>query len=291
MALAKTIALGDRVIHRLGFGAMRITGPGIMGPPPDLAAARETLRALPELGVDFVDTSNAYGPLVSEMLVRESLHPYRGILVATKGGLLRPGPNQWVTDCRPHMLRAAVDNSLKVLGVERIELWQLHRVDANVPLAEQYGAVAELQREGKIHHVGLSNVTVEQLDAAAPHVAVASVQNRYHVIDRGSEPVLARCEQLGIPFIAYFPLATGALAQADSILARVAASIGATPAQAALAWLLARSPSLVAIPGTRQVAHVRENMRALELELTAEQYAAIERVGQKAALLRAPAAT
>lgn len=287
----ESISLGDLTIRRLGFGAMRLTGFGMMGPPADLPAARATLAALPELGVDFVDTSNAYGPLVSELLVRDVLHPYREITVATKGGLLRPGPNQWLVDCRPHQLRAAVDNSLKVLGVERIDLWQLHRIDPKVPLDDQFGTVAELQREGKLRHVGLSNVQVDQIDTAAKHFVVASVQNRYHVIDRTSDPVLARCEQLGIPFITYFPLATGALAQTDSILARIAADIGITPGQAALAWLLRRSPVIVAIPGTANPAHVRENVAAADVRLTDEQFAAIGRIGEKAAMLRAPKPT
>jgi aryl-alcohol dehydrogenase-like predicted oxidoreductase len=285
----ESISLGDLSIRRLGFGAMRLTGFGIMGPPLDLDAARETLRLVPELGIDFVDTSNAYGPLVSELLVREVLHPYRGITVATKGGMLRPGPNQWLVDCRPQQLRAAVDNSLKILGVERIDLWQLHRIDPKVPLDDQFGTVAELQREGKLRNAGLSNVTVEQMEVAAKHFTVASVQNRYHVIDRSNDPVLARCEQLGIPFLAYFPLATGALAAHDSILARVAADIGITPGQAALAWLLARSPAIVAIPGTANPAHLRENVAAADLRLTDDQLAAISRVGERAAMLRAPA--
>jgi pyridoxine 4-dehydrogenase len=283
----ESISLGDLTIGRLGFGAMRITGPGIMGPPPDLDAARATLRALPELGIDFVDTSNAYGPLISELLVREVLHPYKGIRIATKGGLLRPGPNQWLVDCRPQQLRAAVDNSLHVLGVERIDLWQLHRIDPNVPLDDQFGTMAELQREGKLRNLGLSNVTPDQVDLAAKHFAVASVQNRFHVIDRTFEPLLVRCEQLGIPFIAYFPLATGALAKSDSILVRVARDIGITPGQAALAWLLKRSRSIVAIPGTSSPEHLRENVRAADVRLTDEQFGAIGRVGEKAALLRA----
>lgn len=285
----ESISLGDLTIRRLGFGAMRITGPGIMGPPPDMEAARATLRALPELGVDFVDTANAYGPLVSELLVREVLHPYKGIAVATKGGFLRPGPNQWVIDCRPQQLRTAVDNSLKLLGIERIDLWQLHRIDPKVPLDDQFGTMAELQREGKIRNLGLSNVVADQIDAAAKHFTVASVQARYHVIDRTFEPVLQRCEQLGIPCIAYFPLATGALAKPDSILARVAADIGITPGQAAIAWLLKRSPAIVTIPGTSNPEHLRENVRAADVRLTDEQFAAIGRIGEKAALLRGPA--
>jgi len=284
----ESIALGDLKIGRLGFGAMRITGPGIMGPPADMDAARATLHALPELGIDFVDTSNAYGPLVSELLVREVLHPYKGIAVATKGGFLRPGPNQWLIDCRPQQLRTAVDNSLKLLGIERIDLWQLHRIDPKVPLDDQFGAMAELQREGKIRNLGLSNVMVEHITAAAKHFTVASVQNRYHVIDRTFDPVLVHCEQLGIPFLAYFPLATGALARPESILTRVAADIGITPGQAALAWLLRRSPAIVAIPGTANPQHLRENVAAASVRLTDEQFHAIGRVGERAALMRGP---
>ncbi len=283
--------LGDLEIGRVGFGAMRITGPGIMGPPPDVEAARATLAALPELGVDFVDTSNAYGPLVSEMMIRQALHPYRGISIATKGGFLRPGPNQWLIDCRPEQLRAAVDNSLRLLGVERIDLWQLHRIDPKLPADDQFGAIGELVREGKIRNAGLSNVEREHIDAAAKYFTVASVQNRFHVIDRTFEPVLSRCEELGIPFIAYFPLATGPLAGPESILTRVAKDIGITPGQAALAWLLKRSPSIVVIPGTANPDHLRENVAARDIVLTDEQFAAIGRVGDKAAMLRAKPGT
>jgi pyridoxine 4-dehydrogenase len=282
--------LGDLEIGRVGFGAMRITGPGIMGPPLDGEAARATLAALPELGVDFIDTSNAYGPLVSEMLIRQVLHPYRGIAIATKGGFLRPGPNQWLIDCRPEQLRAAVDNSLKLLGVERIDLWQLHRIDPKVPVEDQFGTIGELVRSGKIRNAGLSNVEPEHIDEAAKYFTVASVQNRFHVIDRTFESVLARCEALGIPFIAYFPLATGALAGPESILTRVAKDIGITPGQAALAWLLKRSPSIVVIPGTANPDHLRENVAARDIVLTDEQFAAIGRVGEKAAKLRGTAA-
>ncbi|HEX4451666.1 MAG TPA: aldo/keto reductase [Kofleriaceae bacterium] len=282
--------LGDLEIGRVGFGAMRITGPGVMGPPPDIEAARATLAALPELGVDFIDTSNAYGPLVSEMMIRQALHPYRGIAVATKGGFLRPGPNQWLIDCRPEQLRGAVDNSLKLLGVERVDLWQLHRIDPKVPVEDQFGTIGELVRSGKIRNAGLSNVEPEHIDAAAKYFTVASVQNRFHVIDRTFEPVLSRCEELGIPFIAYFPLATGALAGAESILTRVANDIGITPGQAALAWLLKRSPSIVVIPGTANPDHLRENVAARDIVLTDEQFAAIGRVGEKAAKLRGTAA-
>jgi aryl-alcohol dehydrogenase-like predicted oxidoreductase len=282
-----TITIGDFQVSRLGFGTMRIVGPGVIGVPPDLPAARETLRLVPELGVNLIDTANSYGPLIAELLVREVLHPYRGLLVATKGGLLRPGPFQWHTDCRPEMLRAAVKNSLVTLGVERIDLWQLHRIDPEVPADEQFAAIAEMQREGLIRHIGLSNVWSEQIEAARKHFTVAAVQNLYHVIDRRSEPVVEYCEQNGIPFIAYFPLATGALAARDSILQHVAAKIGVTPGQAALAWLLKRSPSIAVIPGTQNPEHLRENVAAASVELSDEHYAEIERIGRKADQLRA----
>lgn len=283
---ASRVTIGDRAIRRLGFGTMRLVGRGVMGPPPDVAAARECLRLLPSLGVDFVDTANSYGPLIAEMLVREVLHPYASVTVATKGGLLRPGPLQWKNDGRPEALRVAVDNSCKVLGVEQLALWQLHTPDPNVPLAEQFGAMAELQREGKIAHLGLSNVDVDKLELARQHFTVASVQCLYHVIDRTNEPVLRRCEALGIPFIAYYPLATGALAARDSILARVAAKHGMTPGQAALAWLLHRSELIVAIPGTQNPDHLRENVRAADIELSPEQLDEIGRVGERADKLR-----
>jgi aryl-alcohol dehydrogenase-like predicted oxidoreductase len=283
---AGRVSIGHLSIHRLGLGTMRFTGPGIFGPPPDLEAARATLRTARELGVDFIDTSNAYGPMVAELLVRQTLHPYAGVVVATKGGLLRPGPEQWVKDGRPVALRAAVEASLKVLAVERIALWQLHRLDPQVPRDDQLGTLADLQREGKIEHLGLSEVTIDDIEAARRHFAVASVQNRYHLIERRNESVLRYCEQAGIPFIAYFPLATGALAAADSILVRAAARLGITPAQAALAWLLRQSPVLVAIPGTCNPAHVRENIAAAAITLSDDDAAEIDRIGRKAALLR-----
>jgi pyridoxine 4-dehydrogenase len=282
-----TIAIGDIEVSRLGFGTMRIVGPGVIGLPPDLAAARETLRLLPELGVHLVDTANASGPVIAELLVREVLHPYRGLVIATKGGLLRPGPFQWHSDGRPEALRAAVAGSLVTLGVERIDLWQLHRIDPEVPADEQFAAIAQIQRDGLIRHVGLCNVWGEQIEAARKHFTVAAVQNLYHVIDRRSEPVVEYCEQNGIPFIAYFPLATGALAARDSVLQHVAAKIGVSPGQAALAWLLKRSPSIAVIPGTQNPDHLRENVAAASLELSDEHYAEIERIGRKADQLRA----
>jgi aryl-alcohol dehydrogenase-like predicted oxidoreductase len=279
---------GDLEIRRLGYGAMRIVGPGVIGPPLDIAAARATLRSLPDLGVSFIDTALSYGPMISEMLVREALHPYRGLVIATKGGMVRPGPSQWHMDGRPEALRAHVEGSLKLLGIDRIDLWQLHRVDDKVPADEQFSAIAELQSAGLIRHAGLSNVSVEQIEAASKHFTVATVQNRYHVIDRKYEPVLRHCERIGIPFIAYFPLATGVLAGPESPLSRVAARIGIAPAQAALAWLLRQSPSLVAIPGTSNPEHARENVAAASVQLTDEDAAEIERVGRKAFLMRTP---
>jgi pyridoxine 4-dehydrogenase len=260
---------GDLSIHRIGYGTMRLAGPGVIGPPRDIESARATLRLLPELGVNFIETSIAFGPL-SEMLVRDALHPYRGMVIGSSGGLLRPGPFRWAMDGRPAMLRAAVEGSLKLLGVERLDLWQLQRVDPKIPIDDQFGAIAEMQRAGLIPHVGLCNVSVDEIDAAARHFIVATVQNRYHVIDRTHEPVLERCERDGIPFIPYFPLATGALAATDSILTRIAATIGITPGQAALAWLLRRSKLTIVIPGTTRPEHARENVAAAAVRLTDE---------------------
>ena len=282
-----TIAIGDLQVSRLGFGTMRITGPGVFGPPHDVASAHETLRLLPELGVNLVDTANAFGPLFAELLVRSVLYPYRGLVVATKGGVVRPGPSHWQEAGRPEQLRAAVEGSLMMLGVDRIDLWQLHRIDPAVPADEQFAAIAQIQRDGLIRHVGLCNVWNEQIEAARKHFTVAAVQNLYHVIDRRSEPVVDYCEQHGIPFIAYFPLATGALAARDSVLQHVAAKIGITPGQAALAWLLKRSPSIAVIPGTQNPDHLRENVAAGSIELDDEHYAEIERIGRKADQLRA----
>ena len=287
-AVAGAVTIGDLVINRLGFGAMRLTGPGIIGPPPNMAAAIQTLQTARELGVTFIDTSNAYGPVVSELLVQKVLHPYNGITIATKGGYTRPGPNKWAHDARPEALRAAAQASCKILGVERIDLWQLHRVDPNVPMDEQFGAIAAMQKEGLIRHAGLSEVSIAVIERAQQHFPVASVQNGYHLIERKNEPVLEYCEQHGIPFIGYFPLATGALAAPDSILIHIAKELGITPAQTAIAWYLRRSPHMVVIPGTQNPAHLRENIGAASVTLSDEQFSKIARIGQKAALLRAP---
>lgn len=268
---------GDLPVHRLGFGAMRITGEGVWGPPADRAEALRVLRRAVELGVSLIDTADAYGPGTSEELIAEALHPYpAGLVIATKGGFTRPGPGRWVEDGRPDALRAACDGSLRRLRVDRIDLWQLHRIDRKVPAEEQFGVLAELQREGKVRHVGLSEVTVEQLEAARREVAIASVQNRYNLLDRAWEAVLVRCEELGIGFIPWFPLAVGKLAAEGGVVADIATRSDATPAQVALAWLLARSPVMLPIPGTGSVAHLEEDLGAAGLRLLPSDLAALD---------------
>ena len=262
---------GDLTVHRLGFGAMRITGKGIWGPPDDPEEALRVLRRCLELGIDFIDTADSYGPEVSEQLIAEALHPYPpGLVIATKAGLRRPGPDQWREDGRPEYLRAQVHSSLRRLRVERIDLLQLHRIDTKVPLGDQIGALVRLQREGKIRHVGLSEVSVEQIRAVRELVEVVTVQNLYNLANRKSEDVLEYCEEEGIGFIPWFPLATGDLASAGGPLARAAGRLGATPSQVALAWLLHRSPVMLPIPGTSRVGHLEENTAAALLELDEE---------------------
>ena len=273
---------GDLPVHRLGFGAMRITGRGVWGEPADRAEALRTLRRLPELGVDFIDTADSYGPDVSENLVREALHPYGKIVVATKGGLTRPGPDVWVPDGRPEYLIAQARKSCRQLGVEQIDLWQLHRIDAKVPRDEQFGAIRVLLDQGVIRHAGLSEVSVSQIEAAARVFPVATVQNRYNLVDRGSEAVLAYCEAHGIGFIPWFPLAAGALAKPGGPLDTVARAHGASPSQIALAWILRRSPVMLPIPGTSQVAHLEENVAAAGIVLTDAQFGALDAAGAKA---------
>ena len=277
-AAAGTFAIGgDRAVRRLGFGAMRITGPGIWGPPTDHDESLRVLRRAVELGVDLIDTADSYGPFVSEDLIAEALHPYpAGLVVATKGGLTRSGPGVWEAVGRPEYLRQCVEMSLRRLRVERIELYQLHRVDPLVPIAESFGALAELQAQGKIRHLGLSNVTVDELRAAQSVAPVATVQNRYNLADRASEDVLDVCADEGIGFIPWFPVATGELARAGGPLDRVATEHGATPAQLALAWLLHRSPVVLPIPGTSSVAHLEENVAAAAIRLAPDELAALE---------------
>jgi aryl-alcohol dehydrogenase-like predicted oxidoreductase len=264
---------GDLPVTRLGYGAMRITGPGIWGPPRDHDEAIRVLRRAVELGVDFIDTANSYGPHVSEELIREALHPYpEGVVVATKAGLLRTGPNEWPILGKPEYLRQECELSLRRLGLERIELFQLHRIDPDYPLEAQLGELVKLQEEGKIRHIGLSEVSVDELRAAQEIAPIATVQNLYNLANRQSEAVLDVCEQEGIGFIPWFPIATGSLADPGGPLAEIAAEVGAAPAQVALAWLLRRSPVMLPIPGTSTVSHLEENVRAAEVELTDEQF-------------------
>jgi len=254
-------------VRRLGFGAMRITGPGIWGDPADRSEAIRVLRRAVDLGVDLIDTADSYGPFVSEDLIREALHPYDGVIIATKGGLTRQGPNQWAPVGRPEYLRQALEMSLRRLGVERIDLWQLHRFDPQVPVDDQIGVLVDLVASGKVRHIGLSEVGVEEIDRVSAHVPVATVQNLYHLSGRHSEAVLDACAARGIGFIPWYPLGSGDLASADGPLAPIAADLGATPAQVALAWLLHRSPVMLPIPGTGSVAHLEENCAAAAVRI------------------------
>jgi pyridoxine 4-dehydrogenase len=258
----------DLHVARLGFGAMRITGKGIWGEPKDRATAIRVLRRAVELGINFIDTADAYGPNVSEEIIAEALHPYpAGLVIATKGGLERPGPDQWTENGRPAHLKSACEGSLRRLRLDRIDLYQLHRIDSKVPAEDQLGALKDLQAQGKIKHIGLSEVSVRQIQQAQAIVPIVSVQNRYSVSDRGSEDVLKHCEQHGIAFIPWFPLAAGQLSGTGSSVGRVAAKLKATPSQVALAWLLARSPVILPIPGTSSVEHLEENVAAAGLKI------------------------
>ena len=272
---------GDIEVHRLGFGAMRITGPGIWGPPADRAEALRTLKRLPELGIDFIDTADSYGPDVSEQLIREALYPYDGILVATKAGFRRPSPGVWEMDGDPKRLREQAIKSREKLGVEQIGLWQLHRIDRKVPSGEQFAAIKSLLDDGIIKHAGLSEVSVADIKAASKVFTVATVQNRYNLIDRGSEDVLDYCQTNGVGFIPWFPLAAGKLAQKGSLLDRIAKAHGASPSQIALAWVLKRSPVMLPIPGTSKVAHLEENVAAVNITLSDEEFDALDREGRK----------
>jgi aryl-alcohol dehydrogenase-like predicted oxidoreductase len=271
---------GDIEIHRLVFGAMRVTGPGIWGPPTDRAEALRTLRRLPELGIDFVDTANSYGPDVSEELIREALHPYRGMLIATKAGFRRSGPGSWQTDGDPAYLRHEAMQSCRKLGVEQIGLWQLHRIDSKVPQDEQFAAIRSMLDDGIIRHAGLSEVSVADIEAASQVFKVATVQNRYNLIDRGSEDVLDYCGRNGIGFIPWYPLAAGNLAKPGSILDAVAKAHDATPSQIALAWALKRSRVMLPIPGTGKVAHLEENVAAVNIHLSDEDFARLDKAGR-----------
>jgi pyridoxine 4-dehydrogenase len=256
---------------------MRITGDGIWGPPADHDTALAVLRRLPELGVDFIDTADSYGPYVSEDLIHEALHPYTGITVATKGGLTRTGPGVWPPVGRPEYLRQSLEMSLRRLGLDEIPLWQLHRIDEKVPREEQFGVMREFQDEGKVRHLGLSEVSVEEIEAAGEYFRVATVQNLYNLANRQSEDVLEYCEANDIGFIPWFPLAAGDLAKPGGPVAEIAAAHDATTGQVALAWLLQRSPVMLPIPGTGSVEHLEENVAAAELELTDAEIATIDR--------------
>jgi pyridoxine 4-dehydrogenase len=258
---------GDRPVYRLGFGAMRLTGTGIWGEPRDHDEAIAVLRRALELGVNLIDTADSYGPAVSERLIAEALHPYPPeLVIATKGGLERPGPDQWTPNARPEHLRAACDGSLRRLKLERIELYQLHRIDPAVPFEDQLGTLQDLQQQGKIRHIGLSEVSVADIERARTLVPIVSVQNRYNLVERGAEQVLEYCGREGIAFIPWFPLVAGDLAKPRGPVARVAKRLHATPSQVALAWLLKRSPVMLPIPGTSSVRHLEENVAAALLE-------------------------
>ena len=271
-SLAGSISLGDKVsVHRLGYGAMRLTGDGIWGPPKDRKAALAVLRRAVELGVNFIDTADSYGPGISEELIAEALFPYpKDFVIATKGGWNRPGPNQWTHDASPEHLRNAIEGSLKRLRLDRIEVYQLHAPDPVVPFETSVETLAELQKEGKIHFVGLSNVTREHIERARKIVPIVSVQNRYSFADREWDYVVDHCERNGIAFIPWFPLGAGKVA--GDILNRVAKAHQSTPLQVALAWLLQRSPIMLPIPGTSSIEHLGENIRAATLRLTQEEY-------------------
>jgi pyridoxine 4-dehydrogenase len=263
---------GDLPVVRLGYGAMQIPGPGVWGEPRDHDEVIRVLRRALELGVTFIDTADSYGPEVSERLIHEALHPYPDdLVIATKAGFMRPGPGRWEMNGKPEYLKAQAEKSLRLLGLERIELFQLHRIDPEVPLADQLGALVDLQSEGKIGRIGLSEVSVPEIEAAREITRVATVQNRYNLSERSAEPVLDHCEREGIGFIPWFPMATGRLARPGGPPQRIAEDLDATPAQLALAWLLQRSPVLLPIPGTSTVAHLEENVGAALIELTADQ--------------------
>ena len=264
---------GDLTVNRLGYGAMQLTGPGIWGDPKNPDEAVRVLRRAVELGVTFIDTADSYGPFVSEMLIKKALHPYpNDLIIATKAGLTRSGPDDWRPVGRPEYLRQQVELSLRHLGLERIDLLQLHRIDPKVPLEEQLGELGLLQKEGKIRHIGLSEVTVDQIEAATKIVPIVSVQNLYNLAKRDAEPVLQYCEEHNLGFIPWFPLATGQLAREGGPLDELGKRLGAKPSQLALAWLLKRSPVMLPIPGTSTVSHVEENIAAAGIHLSDEDF-------------------
>ena len=272
-AVSGTFLLGDDLpVHRLGFGAMRITGAGVWGPPADRPESVAVLRRAVELGVTFIDTAESYGPHVSEEIIAEALHPYpAGLVIATKGGFDRPGPGQWKANCSPTRLREELDGSLRRLKVDRIDLYQLHRIDPDVPEEEQFGALQAFQREGKIRHIGLSEVSIAQIERARRVVPIVSVQNRFNFVDRQWDAVVDYCTRERIAFIPWYPLLVGKVGQSGDALANLAETRGVTPAQLALAWLLQRSPSMLPIPGTCRVVHLEENVAAAAVVLSADE--------------------
>ncbi len=277
----KTITLGnDITVNRLGFGAMRVTGDGVWGDPKDHDEAIRLLKHVRALGVDFIDTADSYGPFVSEDLIREALHPYENVTIATKGGQTRPAPGRWVPLGAPHYLRQCVQMSLRRLAVEQIDLWQLHRIDPETDRNAQFAVIAEMQQEGWIRHVGLSEVSVEEIKAAREHFEVVSVQNLYNLVHRKSEDVLDYCEKEGIAFIPWYPLAAGKLAEEESILTDVARRMGAKPSQIALAWVLQRSEVMLPIPGTSRVEHLEENVAAGDITLSDADFEELDAVGR-----------
>jgi pyridoxine 4-dehydrogenase len=278
-----TLSLGDLVVRRLGYGAMRITGRGIWGEPADRAEALRTLKRLPALGVNFIDTADSYGPDISEELIREALHPYGEMLIATKGGLTRTGPDKWIPLGRPEYLIQQAHKSRRRLGVERIGLWQLHRIDPKVPSGEQFDAIKSLIADGVIRHAGLSEVSVGEIEAARKVFPVATVQNRYNLVDRGSEAVVNYCEANDIGFIPWFPLAAGDLAKPGTTLDTITHKANATPSQIALAWVLKRSPVMLPIPGTSKVDHLEDNVRAAGIELSDQDFEALDAQAKAAA--------
>jgi aryl-alcohol dehydrogenase-like predicted oxidoreductase len=276
-AASGTFTIGDLPVHRLGFGSMQLTGEGVWGDPKDPDEAVRVLRRAVELGVTLIDTADSYGPVVAERLIAQALAPYADdLVIATKAGLTRQGPDVWTPVGHPAYLRQQAELSLRNLRIEQIGLFQLHRIDPEFPLEDQVGELAKLQEEGKIRHIGLSEVSVEQIEAASKIATIATVQNLYNLANRAAEDVLVHCEQHGIGFIPWFPLATGELSRPGGRLDTLAAAKGATPAQLALAWLLRRSPVMLPIPGTSKVAHLEENIAAAEITLTDEEYAALE---------------
>jgi pyridoxine 4-dehydrogenase len=268
--MSSTIKVGDLTVNRLGFGAMRVCGPNVWGPPKDRPGALRVLMRAYELGANFIDTADSYGPHVDEELIAEALHPYpKDLVIATKGGLLRPRPSAWDSDARPEHLKRAIDGSLKRLKLERVDLYQLHAPDPKVPLEDSLGAIVDAQKAGKIRHIGISNVDVAQLERARKVAKIVSVQNEYNLDDRSSEPVLKHCEKLGIAFLPWYPLGAGTALRSPKVK-NVSKKLNATPAQVAIAWLLAKSPVMLPIPGTGSAAHLEENMAAVKLKLSTE---------------------